>query len=527
MTGRGENGVTSAHAGVGSGSHAPTVGSVERLLRAPWLPWALVALAVAFRVGHYAANPAVWLDEAFLLDNLFDRSVPELLERLDHDQAAPFGFLLVEWVVMRGLGISEYALRIVPMVASVLSPLLLLYVARRSLSREAVPVALAVFACSQPAIRYAAEVKPYSVDLAVAVMLMLAALSAAPGKRSHLSLWVLGVLGAVAVWFSFPAAFVLAGAGVTMGVIAVHRRDWPRLGTLGAVSALWLGSFAVYYGISLRDLGAQGSLTAWWSHAFAPFPPTSASDVNWFLRAFFAVFRDPVGLEAPGLGALACVLGIYAMFRRDRERALLLVSPVAAALVASASGRYPFTGRFLLFAMPLLVLFAAEGVETIRREVRAPLIATVATLLLVLPPFATSAYRFARPEPAQGVRPAMRHLMEHHEDGDGVFVYYWAHYPFRYYARRFGFGLEDYKAWIPARNDLSYHERDINRMRGRRRVWFLFAPVPENLGGGEQQFFETRLEEAGKRLDAYRSRGATLLLYDLSEPTERADDDDT
>ena len=77
MTGRGENGVTSAHAGVGSGSHAPTVGSVERLLRAPWLPWALVALAVAFRVGHYAANPAVWLDEAFLLDNLFDRSVPE------------------------------------------------------------------------------------------------------------------------------------------------------------------------------------------------------------------------------------------------------------------------------------------------------------------------------------------------------------------------------------------------------------------------------------------------------------------
>src|SRR5918996_4581189 len=55
----------------------------------------LIALALALRLTYYLLNPSLSNDEAQLALNIMHRSYGDLFERLDFNQAAPPGFLLL------------------------------------------------------------------------------------------------------------------------------------------------------------------------------------------------------------------------------------------------------------------------------------------------------------------------------------------------------------------------------------------------------------------------------------------------
>ncbi|MBN2307716.1 MAG: hypothetical protein JXR94_02025, partial [Candidatus Hydrogenedentes bacterium] len=59
---------------------------LDRFLAAAWLPWALMALGAAFRLGRYLQNPAIWLDEAMLAVNILERPLAGLLGPLEYQQ---------------------------------------------------------------------------------------------------------------------------------------------------------------------------------------------------------------------------------------------------------------------------------------------------------------------------------------------------------------------------------------------------------------------------------------------------------
>jgi hypothetical protein len=60
------------------------------------LVWLLIILGVGIRTYQYLANRALRGDEAYLVLNILNRSLPELWEPLDYSQAAPIGFLLLD-----------------------------------------------------------------------------------------------------------------------------------------------------------------------------------------------------------------------------------------------------------------------------------------------------------------------------------------------------------------------------------------------------------------------------------------------
>src|SRR5438132_4168306 len=72
----------------------------------------LVGIGIALRVAQYAANRSLWVDEAWVALNLIERPLSGLTTHLSFNQAAPIGFLLVERIVAKLLGFSEYALRL-------------------------------------------------------------------------------------------------------------------------------------------------------------------------------------------------------------------------------------------------------------------------------------------------------------------------------------------------------------------------------------------------------------------------------
>ncbi len=157
--------------------------------------------------------------------DVLHRSPAALLKPLNRDQVAPVGFLWLEKLSVHFLGNSEMALRLVPIVCGIGSLFLFLAVAWRFLGARAVAIAVGLFAISTPLIYYVSEVKQYSSDIAVALVLYLVADAPVGANLGRASAILAALVGSLAIWFSFPAAFVLGGIGLAAILVAARQQS--------------------------------------------------------------------------------------------------------------------------------------------------------------------------------------------------------------------------------------------------------------------------------------------------------------
>ena len=506
---------------------------ISEAARPPWgqdriaaiaLPCAVLFAACALRLAEYVHNKAIWLDEAYLALNILSRSYAGLLERLDFGQGAPIAFLMLERAAVDILGPSEYALRAVPLAAGLVTPFLLYVLLRRWTGWGGAVFALAVFAVSATGIRYASEVKQYSTDVLVTLVLLAALTPLAKGNVTLARGALAAAVGGIAVWCAFPAVFVLAGAATALHIDAAYRRRYRDCVGLALVSAVWVASFAAYFLFSLRAIGANAEVRSWWLDSFMPFPPRSLIDVNWFVRNFFDFFADPMGMTAGGVGAVLFLLGVAPLLRRAPVLGAMLLTPIAFALLASGLQRYPFSGRFLLFAVPLLLPFVAEGFEHLRAHARSPMIAGCIAVVALTQPSVSAIRAMVRPEASEGIRPTYEFLKDRVQAADTVYVYHWASFPIQYYEKKDGALPGSTVLGVPSRADWSNYVRDVEAFRGQPRVWFVFETSNKHLSGQDRQFFVTFLDTAGKRLDAFESSQSSAYLYDLSQAPPQTGD---
>ena len=135
---------------------------------------AFLALAVVLRLARALQNYPMWCDETMLAANLLDRDWTDLAQPLAYRQVCPLGFLALQWLAVRILGFSELSLRLIPLICALASVPVFCLLARRTLgaATTATFLAVAVFAVSEPLIRYAGEAKPYEVDFLVSLVLL-------------------------------------------------------------------------------------------------------------------------------------------------------------------------------------------------------------------------------------------------------------------------------------------------------------------------------------------------------------------
>ena len=76
-------------------------------------------LGVLLRVVAYLWGRPYWMDEGTLLGNLEGMRVLEFPAHLQGDQLAPFGFLIIERVIVSLLGDSGYVTRFFPLVCGI------------------------------------------------------------------------------------------------------------------------------------------------------------------------------------------------------------------------------------------------------------------------------------------------------------------------------------------------------------------------------------------------------------------------
>lgn len=500
--------------------------------------WAgvIIVIGVALALRGYLANWSLWLDELLIAEQIIDRSFAGLTEQLTNGQNAPIGWLWAVKAATLGLGESEYALRLVPLLAGAAAAPIGWLAMRRIAGPRAGLISLAVFVLAWPTSAYAATVKQYSTDVLVATLILWAAARAAglrPGsfeaeaRRAGPYVTLLWV-GLIVQWFSHPAVFMLGGVGLTLLISKAARRRWRRVAGLTAVGVAWLAAFAVHYELFLKlDPTWQWQwLHAHWERlgGYMPWSSGPVAAALWLPRALADVMGRATGLGELGWAALAVALiGGVRLWRTNRVALGFCAMPLALAALAGALHRYPLADRLTLFLAPGMALLlgaaATWGLAALRKRGRPGL--ARATAAVVVGPVALSAAAWAAWPwmPAiEHTRPLVRRLAAAHNRGEPIVVNHWAQHAWRYYAPRFG--LDHVEPIIAPREDEAPTKprfgATLKPLDGEPRVWLLLTHYADHPWDRPTEF--TRLaDRLGQRADRRKAMGASLLRYDFSD----------
>ncbi|MDZ4769775.1 MAG: hypothetical protein SGJ24_11660 [Chloroflexota bacterium] len=483
--------------------------SVTRLSASPrpltLLTWGAVAVGILLRLAQYLYNRPLWADEAVIGLNILERDFIQLLQPLSYDQAAPIGFLWLERLAVSLFGAHEMILRLVPLIASIASLLLMKRVAEVYISRYAVPVALCCLAITDSYLYFAVEIKQYGLDVLVCLLFLWITdhLTKIPPEKLRIGLW--GGIGAALLWFSHPAVFVAIGAAATL-LVTLRGRSRSHYLRLMVLCAVWMGSFVISYLVSLQTISANAYLNSFWEGGFAPREIGLLS--AWFARQSDEVLQYLLFFPEAALSALALIVGWSAINKR-RTHVLALTLPIVFVLLAALIRRYPFSDRLILFLGPLVVLLVAEGVVVLLRSVsRVSQPAALVLSLFLLVPVLTMTWII----PGNGIdiRAAVQFIADNDQPADTVYLYGGVAATYLFYARQFNLD--------PTRVEIDGYQSEVlltDRIAFTpgQRVWLV------RLGSaGDQSTFETTqdyFETHGTLIDQFESTAGRVLLYGM------------
>lgn len=478
----------------------------------------LLFLGALLRVRQYLSGRSLWADEAMLALNIVNRNFAGMFRRLDYDQGAPIGFLLVEKIFTSIVGRGELALRLFPLLVGLISLWLFYLVLKRITNTAGLLIALALFAFNPRLIYYSSEVKQYIVDVVVTILLLLIAapvFSTTPQRKNFA--W-LALAGLIALWFSHPALFVLAGFGLALVIIYLRRQDFSSLRLVMGMGILWVLEIGLLYLLILKDLSQNAYMREYWEGAFLPMPPWS--DLGWFMTAIDQNIGLQFGIPyATFFVSVLMLIGWLALLLRHQNYAIAFACIFLITLAASALGLYPVFERMILFLVPLGIIFLGKVIETLYQRLQKYQFLSVFPVavlagFLVYGPLVTSLQSFVEPKYFEHIRPTMEHLRDSWKDGDAIYVSYGALPAFRFYAPFYGlestpyeFGRrEDYK---DPQNILS----QIDSLKGQPRAWILFSHVYENGEFNERDFILKYLNQIGEKKREFRVPGTSVFLY--------------
>ena len=492
---------------------------------------ALIALGALLRLWQFLGRGSFWLDEAAIARNVTSRSLTHLFQPLDYAQIAPKGFLLVEKLATMAFGTHDWAFRLWSLLTALAALPLFYALARRVLDVHGALLALAFFAVLGRPIYYASEAKQYGSDIFFACLLLLLALRV-PTHDAAPRHWLrLGVLGAIAVWFSQPALFILAGVAVAL-TLAVHQKKIPLRWPAVTACVMWAVSGLPSIWVTLHSLQPDERvyMRSFWSDGFWPLPPRSLADVAWPFVNFYGLFRDPLGMPVTALGVGLFVLGCVVLARRRPVTLVALVAPIAVVFVASALGIFPVdttvrglnkiaagNGRVLLFLVPGLALVVTAGVMALveSRIAWVRRFGLVATAVVVGAPAFYAATEL--PWSPNDLSPLFRVLDERARPGDELYVYYGGRQAFEWYRGRVHFAEDRVLRGGCHRPAWREYLREVDTFRGDGRVWLLVAhPASVHRVREMDDAVIPYLDRVAKRVGRWGSKDAYLLLYDMS-----------
>ncbi|ELS01729.1 hypothetical protein Xen7305DRAFT_00014340 [Xenococcus sp. PCC 7305] len=495
------------------------------------LSWIIIVFAIAIRLIQYASNRSLWADEAVLALNIVNRSYSQLTQPLDYDQVAPIGFLWVEKFLVNLGGNNEYMLRLFPLIAGILSLFIFAMIARRYLDNPGRIIAILLFSTLSPVVYYSSEVKQYSTDILVGLLLWYFLAPYGKRKLTSSSIIINSFLVAILLWFSHPAIFVFSAIALTELVNIFLNKNTEQLKHKLVVYISGLLSFAILYWGFLNQANDNQNLFNSWGDAF----PNHPLNIIWYLDAFGKFFYKPLGFEYYKIGgfsfsldAIAIALfifGCFSYFHKNKIVFFTLLFPLLTTFVSAALQLYPFRNRVVLFLVPFFLIAIAEGINWIFTRKLHPIVAIFLAFLIMLTiaaPVVESSTIYIKPQQREEIKEVIEYIRKNEQPQDILYIYQRGIYQFLYYAEKYGYQPEDYILGVEdldnydgrklSEAELQRYQNDFNQLRGNPRVWFLFSHVTRN-----SEYFPLRdyLNTIGNQIDFFEAKGAFVQLYNL------------
>ena len=480
----------------------------------------LIFTGIDLRLRQYLANLSLWRDEASLALNLIQRSFGDLMLPLEDDQGAPLGFLWLQKGIITLFGSSEYALRLLPLICSIIAIFVFWFVASKYLNKHETLLALTLFVLSSFLIEFGAEVKQYSSDVLVGLLILSMFYFLRKQKLGIIPILGYSVLGAILIWISHPAIFFLAAIGLSTLIDFYLKGNKHNLRAMILIGSIWIVSFLIFYLVSLTHLASNQYLLDYWENGFPPSLSRPLTVSQWIIDVLLGSFKNPAGLPILGLGAFLYVMGAISLYKQDKIVYLSLLLPILFTILAAFLEKYPFADRLILFIVPLLIIPIAKGtnqliniLSTNQFRLASPFLVGI----LLFYPVVTTINNLIQPQLKEEIRPVIEHVRDNWQEGDIIYVYYGAKRPFVYYQPQYQFQDNDYIIGIEARDEWVKYLPDLNQLREYKRVWLVFSHVHSGNGINEEKLFINWLDRTGAiQKDWFPRAGASTYLYEFS-----------
>lgn len=484
----------------------------------------IIAFGILLRASKYLPAFSMRGDELAVTLNLVNRSTIDLITKpLDYEQAAPFGFVLLIKTLITLFGQSEYVLRLTAFAAGCVSLVLLQSLLTKTVGIYGNLFALAAFAFGNYLIYYSAELKQYSSDVLLCLLLLLLFYRHISKETSAKDFVLLAALGIVALCFSYPALFVLAGIGVTLFVH--YWTDKRRLLWIILVGTIWVITFLAIYFLLLRHQTQDPYLITFWDNllSFMPMPPWR--ELSWFPKAASGLFFVVAGLSSHlVLVVPVYLLGLWAFWKEKKwQWALALTIPIVLNVVVSGFQKYPFHGRLILYLLPLVFVVLGKGVDFLIDRIRNRVLANAAFALLIvlfLSPMipTTNSYLITHSYLQDDLKPVLSFVKEHKEVDDLIYLYHYVEPQYAYYAPLYN--LENV-SFIVGQNNSENGKKYLEELASLppgERIWFVFSFVHETKirkgeKRNEREYILKYLTENGTLLEEFHSRNNVSSVH--------------
>ena len=503
----------------GRAAHRRERPSVWERVYCGWFPLIAAIVGVGLRSREYIYNRSLWPDEIAVVRDIVGRSFGQLMHTTSNGQAAPIGWFWAERLSTNVFGISEFSLRLVPFVASLLALGLFPYVAWKVAGRWVMPIAMLVFAMSPQIIFYSSDVKQYGSDITCALLIVavtIAVLERSPAFGPA-AWWA--VTAACVIWFSQPGILVAAGCGVVLFLRWVRQRR--GLLWVGVAAFLPLVVLLEDYLSALRQQSQSSLLQNYWVAGYPPKPFGVAKSARWLYHDVNALFADPGRLEHPALVLLLGAVGILVLVtqRSRRWTTPLVVLPIVLGVVFAFLRVYPLRQRLGLYLFPFIFILMCAGIPPLNKAVRprVPLGGQRLVAVLVVAAVAATSWSglwrgvsiFGRPLDVTSGRQSAAFIVKHIEPGDVIYIQDpWATEAWDWY------GVRDR---LPSPGEFSFVASaagcnavpGVSQLPVGERVWVYF----------DSRGSDTPIDAEAIFLSYFMSVGHLLLHYELSGAT--------
>ena len=346
---------------------------------------AVLTIATALRVYHLG-DRSLWFDEA-LSANMSRSTLSQMLGQQRSRGSAPVVHPYLLYLIQK-VASGAVAVRTPSVLASLLAVLVMLAMVRAKISHSAALFAAAILALSASQIRYAQEVREYSLCVLFAAILMYCVLRwEAAGSRGRYPALLFALLffsPLIQYGLVFFAFAILSTIGLRL---LLTRNTCFRVSDLIVGSAFLAAGALLSFVLTLRHQ-FQPERGHWYLMANY-FDPKTMS----LLHFLSSNSKGLLSFLIPGQ-VIACCFGVCAIIfciiqacsRKYATITLLFFTSLAIAMCASVVKVYPYGGiRQCLFLAPVLTLFAGVVFADLLQRLRAPLqsVAVVVFMLLI------------------------------------------------------------------------------------------------------------------------------------------------